>query len=331
MSTTILGKPVGPIGFGLMGLTARRPPPSDEECFAAIKAALAAGCNYFNGGEFYGTPESNSLTLLNKYLQKYPEDAEKIVVNIKGSLGPDRRPTGSKEAVTKSIENVLRLFGPVGKIAQYEAGRKDVTVDYEKDTLATIEGYVKAGKIGGIALSEVNAETIRSAAKSFNITAVELEVSMFSIGPLTNGTLQACGDLNIPVLAYSPLGRGLLGGQLKSLDDLAKDDPKRIMPRYQGENFYKNLELVSKVEALAEKKGCTSGQIAINWLLSLSKRPGMPTIIPIPGSSKPDRIRENATLVELTEGDLAEIDDILKTFVPAGERYPELFLQDIEK
>jgi pyridoxine 4-dehydrogenase len=104
---------------------------------------------------------------------------------------------------------------------------------------------------------------------------------------------------------------------------------RRIMPRYQGDNFYTNIELVNKVEALARKKGCTSGQIAINWLLSLSKRPGMPTIIPIPGSSSTERVRENATIIDLTEEDLAEIDQILKSFVPAGERYPEAFMKDL--
>lgn len=106
------------------------------------------------------------------------------------------------------------------------------------------------------------------------------------------------------------------------MDDIPQGDMKRMMPRFQGENFAKNLELVSRVEALAKSKGCTPGQVAIGWLLSLSKRPGMPTIIPIPGSSKPERIRENATVVELTAQDLGEIDRILAGFVPAGDRYP---------
>ena len=106
---------------------------------------------------------------------------------------------------------------------------------------------------------------------------------------------------------------------------------RRMWPRYQEETFYKNLELVSKIEALAKRKGCTTGQIAINWVLSVAKRPGMPTIIPIPGSTNPDRIRENAKIVDLTTDDLAEIDEILKSFVPAGERYPAIFMKDVEK
>lgn len=104
---------------------------------------------------------------------------------------------------------------------------------------------------------------------------------------------------------------------------------KRMMPRFQGENFKKNVELVAQVETLAKKKNCTPGQIAINWLLSLSKRPGMPTIIPIPGSTNPDRIRENAVIVDLTAEDLSEIDQILASFVPAGDRYPPIFQKDL--
>lgn len=104
---------------------------------------------------------------------------------------------------------------------------------------------------------------------------------------------------------------------------------RRHYPRYQGENFYKNLELVPKIEALAQKKGCTPGQIAINWLLAVAKRPGMPRIIPIPGSSNVDRIRENATVIDLTDADLAEIDQMVASFVPAGDRYPQAFMTDL--
>lgn len=128
----------------------------------------------------------------------------------------------------------------------------------------------------------------------------------------------------------APLGRGLLGGQIKSIDDLAPDDMKRHMPRYKDGNLEANLKLVEKVEALATKKGCTPAQISINWLLALSKRPGMPVIIPIPGSSNPERIKENATIVDLTSEDLAEIDGMLKGFVAAGDRYPASFMKDLQ-
>ena len=185
------------------GLTAGANPPSQEASFAAIKAAIDAGCNYFNGGEFYGTPDNNSLTLLRKYFEKYPEDASRIVLNIKGGLAPSFAPDGTKEGIQKSIDHVLSMLGPVGHVDQFEAARKDPNVDYEKDTLSTIQSYVKAGKIDGISASEINAETLRSAAKAgYKITALETELSLFRTEPLTNGLVEACAELDIPILAY---------------------------------------------------------------------------------------------------------------------------------
>lgn len=120
----------------------------------------------------------------------------------------------------------------------------------------------------------------------------------------------------------APLGRGVLTGQIKSPDDIPEGDWRKACPRFQGENFKKNLDLVNEVEKLAKKKGCTPGQIAINWLLAISKRPGMPKIIPIPGSSNPDRVKENAVIVDLTDDDLEEIEKILASFTVLGDRYP---------
>ncbi|RKL01918.1 hypothetical protein BFJ68_g12152 [Fusarium oxysporum] len=141
--------------------------------------------------------------------------------------------------------------------------------------------------------------------------------------PLTNGLLEVCGELGILVLAYSPLGQGFLGGKIKPVEDLPENDMRaKIHPRWQGDNFRKNAQLVDDIEALAKKKGCTVSQIAINWFLSLSRRPGMSTIVPIPGSTKPDRIRENATIIDLTDEDLRDIDRLLASFTPAGDRYP---------
>lgn len=175
---------------------------SDEECFAAIKAALDAGCNYLNGGEFYGFPENNSLTLMRKYYDKYPEDVDKIVLNIKGAIAPGFVVDGSREGIHRSIDNSLEMLGPIGRIDQFEAARKDHKVDYEQETLNTIDEYVKSGKIGAISCSEISAATLRKAAESFNITSLEIELSLFSTDPLANGVLEACADLNIPVLAY---------------------------------------------------------------------------------------------------------------------------------
>ncbi|KJK75974.1 hypothetical protein H634G_08730 [Metarhizium anisopliae BRIP 53293] len=321
---TIVGKQVGPIGYGLMGLTAIQTPNSDEANFTAIKTAIESGCTFLNGAEFYGTdPEENSLTLLRRYFVKYPEDAERVAINIKGgrdfkTLGFD----GSPEGVARSIEHSLEQLGPVGRISQWGMARRDLSHDYEDETLASIDGYVKSGRIDGISTSEINATTLRSAARKFRISALEIEVSLFHTDALTNGLCAACAELDIPVIAYSPLGRGLLGGRVKRVNDLALDDMRRDLPWFKDENLQVNLELVQKVEALARKKGCTPAQIAINWLLALSKRPGMPVIIPIPGSSDPGRIKENAAIIDLASEDMAEIDGMLQGFVAAGDRYP---------
>ncbi|RKK21672.1 hypothetical protein BFJ66_g7083 [Fusarium oxysporum f. sp. cepae] len=156
------------------------------------------------------------------------------------------------------------------------------------------------------------------------IVAVVVAIDVQTKGhPLTNGLLEVCGELGILVLAYSPLGQGFLGGKIKPVEDLQENDMRaKIHPRWQGDNFRKNAQLVDDIEALAKKKGCTVSQIAINWLLSLSRRPGMSTIVPIPGSTKPDRIRENATIIDLTDEDLRDIDRLLASFTPAGDRYP---------
>ena len=165
-----------------------------------MRAALEAGCNCWNGGEFYGPPERNSLVLLNKYYEKYPEDASKVVLNIKGGLSPSFTPDGSPEGVRRSVENCLKQLGPKGKIDMFECARKDPKTPIEV-TMRALEELVKEGKIGGIALSEVNANTIRQAAKVTKIAAVEIELSLFSTDALTNGVAEACAELDIPILA----------------------------------------------------------------------------------------------------------------------------------
>jgi pyridoxine 4-dehydrogenase len=218
MGHTIQGKQVGNVGFGLMGksltthpysaprltTTGLTSPPgrlTNEEGFAAVKAALAAGCNYMNGGEFYGTPDANSLTLLNKYYAKYPEDRDKIVLNIKGCIFENMRPDGSPAAVKTSVENCVRMIGGRGRIDQFEPARKDADVTIET-TVAALQEQVAAGNIGGISLSEVSAATIRRAAKVAKIEAVEVELSLWCTEPLENGVVQACAELDIPILAY---------------------------------------------------------------------------------------------------------------------------------
>jgi len=196
----LLGKEVGPVGYGLMGLTWRPVPCSEEQAFEAMRASLAAGCNAWNGGEFYGPPDRNSLWLLNKYYEKCPEDAEKVILNIKGALGSDLSSDGSREGVRRSVETCLKQLGPKGKIDLFECARKDPKTPIET-TMKALQELVDEGKIRGIALSEVNANTIKQAVSVAKIAAVEVELSLWATDPLTNGITQACKEHDIPLIA----------------------------------------------------------------------------------------------------------------------------------
>lgn len=316
----LLNKEVGAIGYGLMGLTWRPNPCPLEQAFSAMRASLAAGCNAWNGGEFYGPPERNSLWLLKKYYEKYPEDAEKVVLSIKGAAKPDLSPDGSPEGVRRSVETCLEQMGGTGKIDLFECARKDPDVPLET-TLKALQELIQEGKIGGIALSEVSAETIQQGVKVAKIAAVEVELSLWATEPLTNGIAKVCKENDIPIIAYSPIGRGFLTGQIKSPDDIPEGDFRRFLPRFQPENFEANMKLVKQLEQLAGKKKCTPAQLAIGWVLALSKRPEMPTIIPIPGATTAERVEENSAAVELSEQEMKEIDGILEGFEAKGDRY----------
>jgi pyridoxine 4-dehydrogenase len=320
---TLAGLPVGSTGFGLMGLTWRPNPVSQTQAFEAMKAALDNGANFFNGGELYGTPERNSLHLLREYFEKYPGDAKKVVLSIKGGLEKGgMRPDGSPENVRRSIDECLTQLAGTKKLDLFECARVDPKTPIEI-TVRTADEYVQAGKLGGISLSECSADTIRRAAKVAKISAVEVEYSLWATEIQDNGVLATCGELGIPIVAYSPLGRGFLTGQIKSRDDLAEDDHRRHLPRFSEENFPKNVELIHQLEQLAKRKGCTPGQIGVAWVKAQSERDGNPVIIPIPGATTVERVKENLVDVELSENDVKEIDSILASVEVHGERYQE--------
>ena len=184
----------------LAGLTSRHAIPSEEQAFAALHIALASGCNLWDGGEIYGTPDYNSLTLLNKYYALYPEDADKVVLNIKGAMRPGWRPDGSPEFVRESVEKCLRMLGERGRIDMFECARRDPKVPLG-ETLGALAELVNEGKIGGVALSEASADTVRQAVKITKIVAVEVELSLWSTEPLTNGIADACAEFGIPIIA----------------------------------------------------------------------------------------------------------------------------------
>jgi pyridoxine 4-dehydrogenase len=175
-----------------------------------MRTALSLGANNWNGGELYGTPEHNSLHLLNAYFTKYPEDAEKVVLSIKGGVVPGQlRPDGSEAGVKRSIDECLKVLDGKKFLDLFECARIDPKVPIE-DSISYIAEYVKAGKLGGISLSEVEAEDIRKAQAVHPISAVEVEFSLYATDILENGVAATCAELGIPIIAYSPIGRGFL-------------------------------------------------------------------------------------------------------------------------
>ncbi|KAF7895275.1 hypothetical protein EAF00_007089 [Botryotinia globosa] len=320
----LLGKDIGTIGYGMMGLSWRPEPQPLEESIKTLKAALEKGCNFWNGGQFYGTPEYNSLTICAAYFEKYPEDADKVVLSIKGGINLEKFvPDGSPEGVRKSVDTCLALLKGKKKIDIFECARVDQNTPIEVTMKVLEEEYVKTGKIGGISLSECSAETVRRAAKATKIVACEVEVALNTLDIFQNGVAKACSEHDILVVAYSPLGRSLLTGAIQKLEDLPEGDIRRTYPRFQKEHFENNKKLLDAVAKIAEQKNCTPAQIAINWLTAISKKDGNPEIIPIPGATTIDRVAENSKHVSLTADDLAELDLIIKRFPVSGHRYPE--------
>ncbi|ROW02517.1 hypothetical protein VMCG_06116 [Cytospora schulzeri] len=327
----LVGKEVGPIGYGLMGLTWRSNPPSLEQALLALRTAIKNGSNFLNGAEFYGPPDYNSLVVLEKYFEKYPEDAEKVVISIKGGVNPTTHQSdGSPENTRRSLDDSISQLKGRAVIDLFEFGRRDPNVPLDVTFGVIDKEYVQTGKIRGISLSEVRAETIHEAVKHTKVSAVEVELSLFSTHVLKNGVAAACAQYGIPLIAYSPLGRGMLTGQFRKFEDLPEDSLLLHFkfPRFQKENFDINIQLVDKVEEIARKKGCTPAQLAINWTRALSRRPGMPTIIPIPGATTAERVEENSKVVDITDEEMAQIDVILAKFTTAGERYPGIFPKD---
>ena len=315
----LAGEKIHDTGFGLMGLTWRANPPSQEQSFEAMKTALNLGANFWNGGEIYGKPERNSLHLLNEYFTKYPQDAKKVVISIKG--GP-LKPDGGPENTQRSIEECLKVLDGKKKLDLWEHARVDPDTQIEI-AMREAAKYVSEGKLGGICLSECSADTIRRAARETKIAGVEVEFSLWSTDILENGIAKTCAELDIPIIAYSPLGRGFLTGQIRKPEDIPEDDLRSHMPRFQGENFQKNIKLVEELEKIARRLGCTPGQVGIAWVKAQSRKPDMPVFIPIPGASSAERVKENMVDVELSDNDVKEVDSLLASIEIEGGRYPE--------
>ena len=304
----------------LLDFTLKKPPvPYDQAC-AVMKTALDKGANFWNAGEFYGPPDANSLHLLRHYFTRYPEDRNKVIISIKGAFSiTEMRPTCDPESIQKSIDNCLKVLDGTCFINIFEPARIDPTVPIET-TVNAVADYVKAGKIGGVGLSEPGAETIRKAHALYPIAAVETELSLFTLDPLENGVSKACADCGIPLVAYSPLARGFLTGDLRKYEDMPKDDHRHHYPRYQPDVFDLNVKLVEALEEVAKERGCTLVQAAIAWVSAQSLKDGAPVVIPIPGATRAERVEENMTRVELKQSDMDELEEVLKRIPVAGAR-----------
>jgi aryl-alcohol dehydrogenase-like predicted oxidoreductase len=314
------GPQVSALGLGCMGFSEfyKSSAEDDAQAISVIRAALDQGLTFLDTADMYG-PYKNEVLVGNAIADR----REQVFLATKFGILRDptnpklRGVSGKPDYVRSSCEGSLKRLG-VERIDLYYQHRIDRSTPIE-DTVGAMAELVKAGKIAHIGLSEPSVETLRKAHRVHPITAVQSEYSLWSRDP-EDGVLQACRELGIGFVAYSPLGRGFLTGRFKTVDDLDADDYRRHSPRFQGENFAKNLQLVEKVKQIAEEKSCTPAQLALAWLLAQDSH-----LVPIPGTTSAQRLNENlgALDVVLSSADLARIASVAPHGVAAGTRYDE--------
>jgi aryl-alcohol dehydrogenase-like predicted oxidoreductase len=329
MKTRHLGKSglrVSAIGLGCMGMSEFYGAGDEAESVATIQRALDLGCTFLDTADMYGPYKNEELVG-----RAIKGRRDQVVLATKFGIVRDpanaivRAISGKPDYVRQACEGSLKRLG-VDVIDLYYQHRVDPSTPIE-ETVGAMAQLVEQGKVRYLGLSEAGVETLRRACAVHPIAALQSEYSLWSRDP-EDGVLAACRALGIGFVAYSPLGRGFLSGEIKRFEDLARDDYRRFSPRFQGENFTKNLALVDRIKEVAAAKRYTPSQLALAWVLAQGE-----DIVPIPGTKRRKYLEENlaAADVQLTAGDLARIDAVSPKGAAAGLRYPEAMMQFVNR